>query len=901
MNPTVNTADQIRIFAEYERARYESFVAFIQWFLNEVRQRVAPMGTVAAQPKEVASFAEKILRKPKYNDPVHQFADLCGGRLIVHTRREMVAADRLISQCLKIVAREDKLEVSGVNQFGYGSVHLDVAIGADLEKNLIKAGMVMPDEIKRAVKGTRERRHDGKPIERKAEIQVRTDLQHVWADTLHDLLYKGGIDIPKPLQREANRLSAVLEEASTAIDDLVLKLEAYKVDHGAFLSIEQINEERGRLYTLLKQKLSDKALGGIALRLAKLSRSLRDWPGVIALEPWIKQCGTAVRNELRFAVAEALCKHNGKKPSSAAFRKGLGELRAIAQPVELSGSVRNTDQKLQEISAALCGSHGDCGDNTLRSRTMAELARAVFVAKQDSHYTDDARDLYFQAHLLEPEDPYVYARYLHSHAVASGNKSFAVFMRTEIDRMIAVCREHAHAGIELPFAHFAQGMLYVLIGDIDSSLLCCTRGIASSNDIHQIEEEIGLFRELRDALVRNDVAFAVKLEMVLQTLALGVIARPDTPETSSLTANSLLTCVDQKPLLSPIIIIAGTCDPAMNSDLEKYRPAMDHAIGNFTGTIYCGGTNAGISAIVGDAVAKARAKGVKIALKAYRPGTLKEDFSAKHPAYEQIQMENAVGFTSLQAIQYWSDLLQNSVKPGLVRVMGVGGGKISLFEYHLAMALGATVGIIEGSGRSGADIVGEESWWSKAKKGRCFTLPNDRETIWNFMNVIPGDLGLDESTLKRIEPAARGLHAQYVANALGSSENKNLRPWDTLPLDLRTSSLHQALHLSRLLAGYGLEIRELGAKPGKPVLDLEKELGADGIERLAEIEHGRWNVERLFQGWKYGEVKNIDLRTSPYLKPWKDVPENIKKYDREPFKKLPGILKEVGLGVFKAM
>jgi len=884
MNNKVDTTEQVRIFVEYERERYEAFVCFVRWFLDEVKRRVAPMGTTGARTKEVASFAEKILRKPAYDDPVHQFADLCGGRLIVHTRREVAAADELIGRCLKIVAREDKIELSGVDQFGYGSVHLDVAIGDDLEKRLEKAGIAMPPEIKSAVKRVREPRHNNEPIERKAEIQVRTDLQHVWADTLHDLIYKSGIDTPKPLRREANRLSAVLEEASATIDSLVSRLDAYKVDHGAFLGPKQMQDEKDRLEALLKLKLSDKALCFIALRLTKLFRSQRKWNEVAAMEPWIKKCGKDipdVRDELRFSVAEALCRHNEKKTAGKAFRRGFKELEALAQPVVVPQAIKNTDKRLMEISTALHGLPNTGSGSTLRAKAMAELARAVFVAKPDSHYGEDARDLYFQAHLLEPENPYVYARYLHSHAVATGNKAFAVFMRTGTDRMIDMCREHIRVGIELPFAHFAQGMLHALLGDIDSCLLCCTRGIAASNDDHQIEEEIDLFCELRDSLARNDETYAEKIEMILQTLALGVISRTENPKTSDRCAKEFLKHIDNKIPALPVIII-------------------DHALEHFSGTIYCGGTNAGISKMTGQAVESSRKQGAAISLKAYRPQTLCEDFSEKHPAYEQIQMKNTAGFTCLQVVQYWSDLLLNGVKPEKVRMLGIGGGKISLFEYHLAVALGATVGIIEGSGRSGADIVGNETWWSKAKKGMCFTLPNDRETVWNFLNVIPYDLGLNENARKRFEPAARALHAKYVENALKSIENKNLRPWDDLPADLKTSSLHQAMHLDRLLFRYGLEIKALKSTSKKPVVDMEKELGAEVINALAEMEHGRWNVERLFQGWRFGKVKNIDERTSPYLKPWESVPPDIQEYDKNPFRELPELIKQAGLGIYKA-
>jgi ppGpp synthetase/RelA/SpoT-type nucleotidyltranferase len=47
----------------------------------------------------------------------------------------------------------------------------------------------------------------------KAEVQVRTMLEHVWATTLHDRLYKAGIQVPAALKREAASLAATVEKA----------------------------------------------------------------------------------------------------------------------------------------------------------------------------------------------------------------------------------------------------------------------------------------------------------------------------------------------------------------------------------------------------------------------------------------------------------------------------------------------------------------------------------------------------------------------------------------------------------------------------------------------------------------------------------------------------------------
>ena len=69
---------------------------------------------------------------------------------------------------------------------------------------------------------------------------------------------------------------------------------------------------------------------------------------------------------------------------------------------------------------------------------------------------------------------------------------------------------------------------------------------------------------------------------------------------------------------------------------------------------------------------------------------------------------------------------------------------------------------------------------------------------------------------------------------------------------------------------------------------------------MSEMEHGRWNVERLRAGWRYGTEKNETARISPYLIPWKDLSKEIKGYDRDAVCDFPGLLWQVGLKVNRA-
>lgn len=52
------------------------------------------------------------------------------------------------------------------------------------------------------------------------------------------------------------------------------------------------------------------------------------------------------------------------------------------------------------------------------------------------------------------------------------------------------------------------------------------------------------------------------------------------------------------------------------------------------------------------------------------------------------------------------------------------------------------------------------------------------------------------------------------------------------------------------------------------------------VEELAEHVHNMWAEEKLRNGWKYGEKKDSEKKTTPCLVPYNELPEYEKEYDR---------------------
>jgi len=77
-------------------SNYNLFADILTQIFEKASIKYAPLAIVQARPKSIASFAEKILRKNKYTDPINQITDLCGARVITHIPEEVEKIGKFI-------------------------------------------------------------------------------------------------------------------------------------------------------------------------------------------------------------------------------------------------------------------------------------------------------------------------------------------------------------------------------------------------------------------------------------------------------------------------------------------------------------------------------------------------------------------------------------------------------------------------------------------------------------------------------------------------------------------------------------------------------------------------------------------------------------------------------------
>jgi ppGpp synthetase/RelA/SpoT-type nucleotidyltranferase len=157
---------------------------------------------VEHRAKSIDGLLEKSVRPGKsYADPLQEISDLAGVRLIVQSPELVHRVGSVIRAEFDVDESRsaEMIDELDPDRFGYLSSHFVVRFkpprSGQLEYKSL-AGLW-------------------------AEVQVRTVLQHAWAQVSHFLLYKTKRDIPKHLQRRAYALAALFEIADRELDALI--------------------------------------------------------------------------------------------------------------------------------------------------------------------------------------------------------------------------------------------------------------------------------------------------------------------------------------------------------------------------------------------------------------------------------------------------------------------------------------------------------------------------------------------------------------------------------------------------------------------------------------------------------------------------------------------------------
>jgi putative GTP pyrophosphokinase len=167
------------------RAQGEAIRAQLaSWLAEDVGLK---LHSITLRVKHRESVAAKLVRPDRTYGSLWELTDLVGLRVITYFEDGVDRVGRLLEAHLPVDFHHsvDKRKPSADDRFGYRSLHYVCRLAPDAHAQ---------HEIR-------------------YEIQVRTLLEHAWAEIEHDLGYKSRDSVPAAARRRLNRLAGLLELA----------------------------------------------------------------------------------------------------------------------------------------------------------------------------------------------------------------------------------------------------------------------------------------------------------------------------------------------------------------------------------------------------------------------------------------------------------------------------------------------------------------------------------------------------------------------------------------------------------------------------------------------------------------------------------------------------------------
>lgn len=197
-------------------ARYEALRAEIVRQIDELlkNEHIILASPIESRVKTWASVVEKIQRNQVQPAKLAEIRDIAGLRVIALFRRDVERIQKIVEENFAVLHKEDTFTRLSENQFGYGSIHYEV----EPPKDWLKVPTL--------------KKLDGL----RAEIQVRTGSQHIWAAASHMLQYKKEAHVPPPMRRAINRVAALLETVDLEFERVLVEREEYS---------QRIGEQKG--------------------------------------------------------------------------------------------------------------------------------------------------------------------------------------------------------------------------------------------------------------------------------------------------------------------------------------------------------------------------------------------------------------------------------------------------------------------------------------------------------------------------------------------------------------------------------------------------------------------------------------------------------------------------------
>jgi class 3 adenylate cyclase len=504
------------------------------------------------------------------------------------------------------------------------------------------------------------------PKERRAELHERI------AHELEREPPTPGVDIDDLLAHHLEAAYRCRTELRPG-DEYARTLARKAIGHLASACTEAVvSLDAGRVHDLLQRALSLMAgtpfYSGhdgsqVASTLGRAAMMLGEWGSVITLlTPLVEGRSPEIWRDL----GVALCKFNRNDTNGPGYRRG---------------------QHLLEDACAASPKNADA---------LASLAGTWKGIDDSAAYA-----LYRAAVEADPSDPYAVGNLLEYEISQRGDLSVVRRNLTMSGDVIARCRAQADARENLPWAFYDIGKFSVLLERGYESIAAYAKAVQLSTARFMIETSLQSLERL--SLVAGEVL--LDLGPARWFLQLATVA----DQTGVPFDGEGISAMSASEIKGPVTVIAGGTHPDVEERMSAYGDLLLGAFKRYEGTVISGGTASGVSGLAGNLGASypdaIRTIGY---VPVTSPGGIGEDSDTHR--FRELRTTEGDDFSFLQPLQYWNDIMASGIHPSKVKIIGIGGGTISAAEYRIALALGASVAVVTGSGRAAEELVEDRDW-----------------------------------------------------------------------------------------------------------------------------------------------------------------------------------------------
>jgi ppGpp synthetase/RelA/SpoT-type nucleotidyltranferase len=205
--------DKIEEAVEWYRADsplYEELALLVESVVKEMlKQKKVNYHNITHRAKTVERYKEKA-SKEKYKDPRSEIMDMAGVRVITYIDSDAKKVEEIVRSLFKIIPEhsKDKTEELGTDRVGYRSIHCVCTLGEDR--------LALPE--------------NKKFTDRCFEVQIRTILQHAWAEFEHDRNYKFKGVLPDKLKRRLAVVAGNLELLDWTFESIAGSIDEYTIE-----------------------------------------------------------------------------------------------------------------------------------------------------------------------------------------------------------------------------------------------------------------------------------------------------------------------------------------------------------------------------------------------------------------------------------------------------------------------------------------------------------------------------------------------------------------------------------------------------------------------------------------------------------------------------------------------